>query len=71
MNCLKARRKYDAEQEELAWQKRQEEEQAMIDAMTEEEREEYFKKKEEEKKRIHELLSIPFGMANGPYSYLK
>lgn len=71
MKCLKARRRYDAEQEELAWQKKQKEKQEMIEAMTEEEREEYFKKKDEEKKRIHELLSIPLGLANGPYSYLK
>ena len=43
----------------------------MIEAMTEEEREEYFQEERRRRKEVHELLSIPFGLANGPYSYLK
>ena len=71
MKCLKYHYKYINEQNEKEWERKQKEEQAKIEAMTEEEREKYFRKKEEEHKRIKELLSIPYELANGPYSYLK
>ena len=41
MNALKARRRYDAEQQDLAWKKRQEEEEARVAAMSPEERKAY------------------------------
>ena len=68
MNALKARRRYDAEQADLAWKKRQEEEQAKIDAMSEDERIEYLENKRKRRQKTMQLLGMMSAMASGPYS---
>lgn len=68
MNALKARRRYDAEQQDLAWQKRQEEEQAKIDAMPEDERRAYLKEKEHRRRNAMQLLGVMSTLASGPYN---
>lgn len=68
MNALKARRRYDAEQQDLAWKKRQEEEQAKIDAMSEDERKAYLEEKERRRRNAMQLLGVMSTLASGPYS---
>jgi hypothetical protein len=68
MNALKARRRYDAEQQDMAWKRRQEEEKAKIDAMPDEERKEYLANKEHRRRNAMQLLGVMSAMANGPYS---
>lgn len=58
MNALKARRRYDAEQQELAWKKRQEEEQARVEAMSPEERKAYEADKAKRRMRVAQLLGL-------------
>lgn len=67
MNALKARRKYDAEQQELAWKKRQEDEEARVAAMSDEERAAYEKEKSERRKRMFQTLGL-MSAISGPYS---
>ena len=68
MNALKARRRYDAEQQDLAWQKRQEEEQSKIDAMSDDERKAYLEEKEQRRRNAMQLLGVMSTLASGPYS---
>jgi hypothetical protein len=68
MNALKARRRYDAEQADLAWKKRQEEEQAKIDAMTDDERATYLAEKEHRRRNAMQLLGVMNALSAGPYS---
>ena len=68
MNALKARRRYDAEQADLAWKKRQEEEQAKIDAMSEDERAEYLENKRKKHQKTMQLLGMMSAISSGPYS---
>lgn len=58
MNALKARRRYDAEQQDLAWKKRQEEEQARVEAMSPDERKAYEANKAERRMKAAQLLSL-------------
>lgn len=58
MNALKARRRYDAEQQDLAWKKRQEEEQARVEAMSPEERKEYEANKAKRRMKAAQLLGL-------------
>lgn len=68
MNALKARRRYDAEQQDLAWKKRQEEEQAKIDAMTEDERATYLAEKGHRRRNAMQLLGVMSALSAGPYN---
>lgn len=67
MNALKARRKYDAEQQDLAWKKKQEEEETRVAAMSPEERKEYEADKEKRIQRVAQLLGLT-SVISGPYS---
>lgn len=58
MNALKARRRYDAEQQDLAWMKRQEEEEAHVAAMSPEERKAYEEDKVKRRMKTAQLLGI-------------
>lgn len=67
MNALKARRRYDAEQQDLAWKKRQEEEEARVAAMSPEERKAYEADKVKRRMKTAQLLGLMSSVA-GPYS---
>lgn len=67
MNALKARRRYDAEQMDLAWKKKQEEEEARVAAMSPEERKAYEADKAKRRLRVAQLLGLTSAMS-GPYS---
>lgn len=67
MNALKARRKYDAEQAELAWKKRQEEEEARVAAMSPEERKAYEANKAKRRMKTAQLFGL-MSSISGPYS---
>ena len=58
MNALKARRRYDAEQQDLAWKKRQEEEEARVAAMSPEERKAYEADKAKRRRNTSQLLGL-------------
>ena len=58
MNALKARRRYDAEQADLAWKKREEEEKARVEAMTPEERKAYEADKAKRRMRAAQLIGL-------------
>ena len=58
MNALKARRRYDAEQADLAWKKRQEEEKARVEAMSPEERKAYEADKAKRRMRAAQLIGL-------------
>ena len=66
MNALKARRRYDAEQQDLAWKKRQEEEEARVAAMSPEERKAYEADKEKRRRNTAQLLGL-MSSINGSY----
>lgn len=68
MKALKARKRYDAEQQDLAWRKRQEEEQSKIDAMSDDERKAYLEEKEHRRRNTMQLLGVMSALASGPYS---
>lgn len=70
MNALKARRRYDAEQEALKWKKHQQEEQSKIDSMSPSEREIYLKEKRERTNKALSILAALHRFA-GPYSNLR
>ena len=66
MNCLKARRKYDAEQ----YDKRQEEERLKYEQMTPEEREKYDAEKRARQAKLAQLFgfsALVNGMTVGSY----
>lgn len=67
MNALKARRRYDAEQQDLAWKKRQEEEEARVAAMSPEERKAYEADKAKRRMKTAQLLGLMSSIA-GTYS---
>lgn len=67
MNALKARRRYDAEQQDLAWKKRQEEEEARVAAMSPEERKAYEADKAKRRMKTAQLLGL-MSSISGPYS---
>lgn len=67
MNALKARRRYDAEQMDLAWKKKQEEEEAKVAAMSPEERKAYEADKAKRRMRVAQLLGLTSAVG-GPYS---
>lgn len=67
MNALKARRRYDAEQMDLAWKKRQEEEEARVAAMSPEERKAYEADKAKRRMKTAQLLGL-MSSISGPYS---
>ena len=67
MNALKARRRYDAEQQDLAWKKRQEEEEARVAAMSPEERKTYEADKAKRRMKTAQLLGL-MSSISGPYS---
>ena len=67
MNALKARRRYDAEQQDLAWKKRQEEEEARVAAMSPEERKAYEADKAKRRRNTAQLLGL-MSSFEGPYS---
>ena len=67
MNALKARRRYDAEQMDLAWKKRQEEEEARVAAMSPEERKAYEADKAKRRMKTAQLLGL-MSSIGGPYS---
>lgn len=67
MNALKARRRYDAEQQDLAWKKRQEEEEARVAAMSPEERKAYEADKAKRRMKAAQLLGL-MSSISGPYS---
>lgn len=67
MNALKARRRYDAEQQDLAWKKRQEEEEARVAAMSPEERKAYEADKSKRRMKTAQLLGL-MSSISGPYS---
>ena len=67
MRALKARRRYDAEQADIAWKKRQEEEQARVEAMSPEERKEYEADKARRRMRVAQLLNV-MSCVGGDYS---
>lgn len=67
MNALKARRRYDAEQQDLAWKKRQEEEEARFAAMSPEERKAYEADKAKRRMKTAQLLGL-MSSISGPYS---
>lgn len=69
MNALKARRRYDAEQEALKWEKHRQEEQSKIDSMSPDEREIYLKEKRERTNKTLSILAALHRFA-GPYSNL-
>ena len=58
MNALKARSRYDAEQQDLTWMKRQEEEEARVAAMSPEERKAYEEDKVKRRMKTAQLLGI-------------
>ena len=67
MNALKARRRYDAEQQDLAWKNRQEEEEARVAAMSPEERKAYEADKAKRRMKTAQLLGL-MSSISGPYS---
>ena len=67
MNALKARRRYDAEQQDLAWKKRQEEEEARVAAMSPEERKAYEEDKVKRRMKTAQLLGL-MSSISGSYS---
>ena len=67
MNALKARRRYDAEQQDLAWKKRQEEEEARVAAMSPEERKAYEADKAKRRRNTAQLLGL-MSSISGSYS---
>ena len=67
MNALKARRRYDAEQQDLAWKKRQEEEEARVAAMSSEERKAYEADKAKRRMKTAQLLGL-MSSVGGEYS---
>lgn len=67
MNALKARRRYDAEQQDLAWMKRQEEEEARVAAMPPEERKAYEEDKVKRRMKTAQLLGL-MSSISGSYS---
>ena len=67
MNALKARKRYDAEQQDLAWKKRQEEEEARVAAMSPEERKAYEADKAKRRMKTAQLLGL-MSSISGPYS---
>jgi hypothetical protein len=56
MNALKARKKYDQQQELLALKQRRKEEQEKIDAMDDEIRKAYLAEKERKRRLFYQLL---------------
>lgn len=68
MNALKARRRYDEEQEIKRWEAYRKAEEEKYAAMTEEEREAYRKEKSERNRRVAQTLGMMSAMMNGPYS---
>lgn len=67
MNALKARRRYDAEQMDLAWKKKQEEEEAKVAVMSPEERKAYEADKAKRRMRVAQFLGLTSAIS-GPYS---
>lgn len=67
MNALKARRRYDAEQQDLAWMKRQEEEEARVAAMSPEERKAYEEDEVKRRMKTAQLLGL-MSSISGSYS---
>ena len=67
MNALKARRRYDAEQQDLAWKKRQEEEEARVAAMSPEERKAYEADMAKRRRNTAQLLGL-MSSISGSYS---
>lgn len=67
MNALKARRRYDAEQQDLAWKKRQEEEEARVAAMSPDERKAYEEDKVKRRMKTAQLLGL-MSSISGSYS---
>lgn len=68
MNALKARRRYDEEQELKRWEAYRKAEEEKYAAMTEEEREAYRKEKSERNRRVAQTLGMMSAMMNGPYT---
>lgn len=58
MNCLKARRKYDAQKENEAYLELMRREKEQLDKMTDEERKKYYEDKSKRQKQAFELLAI-------------
>ena len=67
MNALKARRRYDAEQADLAWKRKQEEEEARVAAMSPEERKAYEDDKAKRRMKTTQILGL-MSSISGPYS---
>lgn len=67
MNALKARRRYDAEQADLAWKRRQREDEARVAAMSPEERKAYEDDKVKRRMKAAQCLALMTSI-NGPYS---
>lgn len=72
MNALKARKKYDAEQREKAYEEWKRQKEEKIRNMTEEERAEYLKEEKRKNEKIASLISF-IGVVNsiGPYGFEK
>ena len=68
MNALKARKRYDDEQEMLKWENHRKQEEEKYAAMTEEEREIYRQEQSSRNKRIAQTLGMMSAFMNGPYS---
>lgn len=58
MNCLKVRKKYDAQKEREAYLELKRREQERLDKMTDEERKKYYEDKSKRQKQAFELLAI-------------
>lgn len=70
MNALKARKKYDQQQELLALKQRRKEEQEKIDAMDDETRKAYLAEKERKRRLFYQLLGTMNAMG-GDYINFK
>ena len=58
MNCLKARKKYDAQKENEAYLELMRREKERLDQMADEERKKYYEDKSKRQKQAFELLAI-------------
>lgn len=67
MNALKSRRRYDAEQMDLAWKKKQEEEEARAAALSPQERKVYEADKAKRRMKAAQLLGL-MSSIGGEYS---
>ena len=68
MNALKARKRYDDEQEMLKWENYRKQEEEKYAAMTEEEREIYKQEQSRKNRQIAQTLGMMSAFMNGPYS---